>query len=80
MTMPIQRRVTAQSYCGHSRASLHQCPLWPQMAHKVSAFARLDGRLWLLQAKLDAICAAAALHAIKDGLEATVLLPSAVCV
>ena len=54
------------------------CPLlWPQMADK--RVSRLDSRLGqLLSAQFDALCAAAALHAIRAVLEAR-LLPSAMC-
>ena len=52
------------------------CPLlWPQIADK--RFSRLDGRLGqLLQVQFDAVCAAAALHAIRIMLEDRAL-PSA---
>ena len=54
------------------------CPLlWPQMADK--RFSRLDGSFGqLLSAQFGALCAAAALHAIRAALEATLLL-SAMC-
>jgi len=45
----------------------------------ISAFAGLGDRLWLLlQAQFDALSASAAMHAIRDVLEATAL-PSAMC-
>ena len=54
------------------------CPLlWPQMADK--RISRLDSSFGqLLSAQFGALCTAAALHAIRAALEAT-LLPSAMC-